>query len=407
LSSLLPVEDALQRVLGTLDTCGRPVIEVALLKALDCVLAQDVISSIAVPGDDNSAMDGYALRAVDARKQLPVSQRIPAGSVGAQLKPGTAARIFTGAAIPPGADTVVMQEDCELVEGRISINGSIVAGQHIRPRGQDISAGSVVLRAGRRLRPQDLGLLASVGMAQISVYKPLKVAILSTGDELVDPANTGEDKKLPAGQIYNSNRYTLAGLLRSLNVEVVDGGIVPDDPDATARALQSAADVADCVVCSGGVSVGEEDHVKSQVEKLGKLDLWKLAIKPGKPLAFGRIGETPFFGLPGNPTSVFVTFCLVARPYLQKLQGLDEPAPIKLTALAGFNSGKPGGRQEYRRVTVRNVGVGLVASDYQNQSSGVLSSVSHSNALAVIAPGEVVTIGDQVEVILLDHLTRG
>jgi molybdopterin molybdotransferase len=404
-SSLLSVEDALARVLGTLDTCDRPVIEVGLIKALGYVLARDVISSVAVPGDDNSAMDGYALRASDAHEQLTVSQRIPAGSVGTQLKPGTAARIFTGAAIPPGADAVVMQENCDLVDERITINGPVVAGQHIRPRGQDIRSGSIVLRAGRRLRPQDLGLLASVGTAQVSVYKPLKVAILSTGDELVDPLDTNDDKTLPSGQIYNSNRYTLAGLLTSLNVEVVDGGIVPDDPDATARALQSAADVADCVICSGGVSVGEEDHVKSQVEKLGKLDLWKLAIKPGKPLAFGCIGETPFFGLPGNPTSVFVTFCLVARPYLQKLQGLAEPAPIKLAAHAMFNSGKPGGRQEYRRVTVKNGGAGLVASEYDNQSSGVLSSVSHSNAFAVIPPGEVVTEGDQVEVILLDHLT--
>lgn len=405
MSPLLSVESALQQVLSSVEDCSRPVIEVDLLKALGCVLARDVVSSIAVPGDDNSAMDGYALRAVDAHEQLPVSQRIPAGSVGAQLKPGTAARIFTGAAIPPGADTVVMQENCELLDGCIVINGSVSAGQNIRLQGQDISSGSIVLCAGRRLRPQDVGLLASVGMAQVSVYKPLKVAILSTGDELVDPSNIGKDKELPAGQIYNSNRYTLAGLLSNLNVEVVDGGIIPDDPDATARALQSAADAADCVICSGGVSVGEEDHVKDQVEKLGKLDLWKLAIKPGKPLAFGRIGETPFFGLPGNPTSVFVTFCLVARPYLQKLQGLAEAAPIKLTARARFNSGRPGGRQEYRRVTVQNGETGLVASDYVNQSSGVLSSVSHSNAFAIIAPGEVVTEGDQVEVILLDHLT--
>jgi molybdopterin molybdotransferase len=405
LSLLLSVESALQRVLGTLVACDRPVIEVELLKALGCILARDVISSIAVPGDDNSAMDGYALRAADAHQQLPVSQRIPAGSIGAQLQPVTAARIFTGAAIPPGADAVVMQENCELIDGCININGSVTAGQHIRPRGQDISSGSIVLHAGRRLRPQDIGLLASVGTAQVSVYKPLTVAILSTGDELVDPASTGKDKELPAGQIYNSNRYTLAGLLSNLNIEVVDGGIIPDDPNATARALQSAADAADCVICSGGVSVGEEDHVKSQVEKLGTLGLWKLAIKPGKPLAFGCIGETPFFGLPGNPTSVFVTFCLVARPYLQKLQGLVEPGPLKLTALAKFNSGRPGGRQEYRRVTVQNAEGGLVASDYENQSSGVLSSVSHSNAFAVIAPGEVVTEGDQVEIILLDHLT--
>jgi molybdopterin molybdotransferase len=190
-------------------------------------------------------------------------------------------------------------------------------------------------------------------------------------------------------------------------MEVVDGGIIPDDPEATAQALQAAARNADCVISSGGVSVGEEDHVKNQVEKLGRLDLWKLAIKPGKPLAFGSIGNTPFFGLPGNPTSVFVTFCLVARPYLLKMQGFNEPDLPKIKAVAGFSTGKPGGRQEYRRVTLRNTERGLEATDFGNQSSGVLSSVSHSNALAVIPPGEVIAEGEGLEVILLDHLTRG
>jgi molybdopterin molybdotransferase len=210
--------------------------------------------------------------------------------------------------------------------------------------------------------------------------------------------------ELQSGQIYNSNRYTLGGLLRSIHVEFIDGGIIPDDPEVTAQALQDAADRADCVITSGGVSVGEEDHVKNQVERLGEINLWKLAIKPGKPLAFGRIGDTPFIGLPGNPTSVFVTFCLIARPFLLKLQGVDEPEPPRLHATAAFAVNKPGGRQEYLRVTLENTDQGLVAQRFDNQSSGVLSSVSHSNALAVIPSGTTVEQGNKVEVILLDSL---
>jgi molybdopterin molybdotransferase len=403
---LLPVEAALDRVLASLKTRKRPVVTLDLMAALGSVLAENVVSPIAVPGEDNSAMDGYALRAADAGERLRVSQRIPAGTVGAELALGTAARIFTGAAIPAGADAVVMQENCEAREGSVTVSGPVSVGQNIRPRGQDIDAGDITLRMGRRLRPQDLGMLASVGASKVKVYTSLKVAILSTGDELVDPAKVASDHVLQAGQLYNSNRYTLAGLLASLNIEVVDGGIIPDDPEATACALQAAAEGADCIISSGGVSVGEEDHVKDQVEKLGQLDLWKLAIKPGKPLAFGSISNTPFFGLPGNPTSVFVTFCLVVRPYLLKMQGFDEPEPLRLVAVAGFSTDRPGGRQEYRRVTLGNTERGLEATDYRNQSSGVLSSVSHSNALAVIPPGEVIREGGLVEVILLDHLTR-
>jgi molybdopterin molybdotransferase len=399
LSSLLPVTEALARVLAQ----ARPVeetVELPLAEALGCTLAEEVVSPLAVPGDDNSAMDGYALRAAEATRELPVSQRIPAGSVGDFLQPGTAARIFTGAAIPPGADAVVMQENCELKGDRVSISGPVEVGQNIRPRGQDIGEGETVLPAGRMLRPQDLGLLASVGRSAVTVYRPLRVAALSTGDELREPGS-GD---LQPGQLYNSNRYTLAGLLRALNMEFIDGGIVPDDPETTAGALQAAAERADVVITSGGVSVGEEDHVKNQVERLGRLDLWKLAIKPGKPLAFGRIGETPFIGLPGNPTSVFVTFCMVARPFLLKMQGVSEVGPPSLQARAGFAVGKAGGRQEYLRVTLQNSGDGLIASRFANQSSGVLSSVSHSNGLAVIPAGITVEEGDLVEVLLLDLL---
>jgi molybdopterin molybdotransferase len=400
LPALLPVDEALARVMASVE----PVAEIRerpLVDALGAVLARDVVSSLAVPGEDNSAMDGYALRAAEAGRPLPVSQRIPAGHVGEVLEPGTAARIFTGAAVPPGADAVVMQEECTEREGVITVAGDVVPGQNIRPRGQDIAEGATVLSRGRRLRPQDLGLLASIGLDRVSVFRPLRVAILSTGDELVEPG-TGE---LAPGRLYNSNRYTLTGLLRRLGMDVVDGGIVADDAGATGDALARAAAAADCVITSGGVSVGEEDHVRNQVELLGRLDLWKLAIKPGKPLAFGRIADTPFIGLPGNPTSVFVTFCLVARPFLLGLQGAIEPGLPRFRARAAFTVGKPGSRQEYLRVGLRESAGGLEATAFPNQSSGVLSSVSASQGLAVIPPGTVVTEGDAVEVLLLDMLT--
>lgn len=400
MSALLALEEALQRVLAA---ARRPsvIVSTALSEATDCVLARDVVSSIAVPMVANSAMDGYALRAADAHSPLPVTQRIPAGAVGTSLQPGSAARIFTGAPLPPGADAVVMQENCSETDGLLKVSGAVSVGDNVRPRGQDIDIGETILGAGRRLRPQDVGLLASIGCDRVDVFAPLKVAVLSTGDELVEPG-AGE---LPLGHVYNSNRYTLVGLLRRLHMDVVDMGIVRDDPEAIAAALTQAARDADCVITSGGVSVGEEDHVKQQVERLGRLDLWKLAIKPGKPLAFGHLGDTPFIGLPGNPASVFVTFALVARPFLLKMQGVEEPSPPRLFAAAGFAVGRPGGRQDYQRVQLVNRAGQLVADKYPNQSSGVLSSISHSNALAVIPPGETVAVGDPVEVLLLDALS--
>jgi molybdopterin molybdotransferase len=400
LSGLIPVEEALEKVLASA-TGDRNVVRRPLLDALGLVLAEDIVSSIAVPLNDNSAMDGYALRAADAGRPLPVSQRIPAGSIGSSLEPGTAARIFTGAAIPAGADAVVMQENCEAADGEVKIHGSVAAGQNIRPRGQDIREGETVLLAGRILSPQDLGLLASIGTSEVAVFEPLRVVIMSTGDELLEPGSG----PLRSGQLYNSNRYTLAALLRNMRFEVIDGGIIPDDATATAEALRRAADSADCVITSGGVSVGEEDHVKSQVEQLGRLDLWKLAIKPGKPLAFGSIDETPFIGLPGNPTSVFVTFCVIARPYLRKLQGVVEPDAPVLSARAAFSRPKPGTRQEYLRVQISNNEQGLVATAFDNQSSGVLSSVSRSNALAIIPIGVSISPGDSVDILMLDQLT--
>lgn len=397
---LRSVEEVQQQLLSDVPAWGAEYRE--LLAALDAVLAEDVFAQRDVPPEDNSAMDGYALRAADltASRSLPLSQRIAAGEVGKPLQRGTAARIFTGAFIPPGADTVVAQEDCQESTGVVMVNAVVRCGQHIRPRGQDIKGGQLLLPKGHRLLAADLGLLASLGIKSVAVSKPLRVAIMSTGDELREP---GED--LLPGQIYNSNRPMLAALLTRLGVEVVDIGIVADSPEATQQALERARDSADLVISSGGVSVGEEDHVKAQVEALGSLLMWKLAIKPGKPLAYGRLGEVPFFGLPGNPVSGFVTFSLLVRPYILKMLGATQLLPSQWPAVAAFDWPRAGTRQEYLRARVQPKNGSMQVDVHPQQSSGALSSVSWANALAVIPVGKTVLKGDMLEVIFLRDIS--
>lgn len=396
---LTPVEEALTRILAD----AQPVSGADMLPLGECrhrVLASDVHSGIDVPPADNSSMDGYALRFTDyaaGQRHFTVTQRVVAGSVGEALQPGTAVRIFTGAELPPGADTVVMQEDARAVNGAVEFGEGVRAAANVRPRGQDIGAGSRVVESGTRLTPAHIGLLASVGLSQVPVLPRLRVAILSTGNELVEPG-----RPLGPGQIYNSNRYMLAGMLEDLGMTVVDMGIVPDDPEGTRRLLSQAAEAADVVLSTGGVSVGEEDHVKGAVEALGQLQLWKLAIKPGKPLAYGRVAGKPFFGLPGNPSSVFVTFTVIARPYLLRMQGLK--SDIRLTeiqATAGFDWPKPGKRQEYLRARLETHGDGAVVRLHPNQSSGVLASVAWGNCLVVVPVGAVFRKGGAVSVLLL------
>jgi molybdopterin molybdotransferase len=394
---LLPLEDALAALLGAAPSAPRS-LTVPLADAQGRILSSAIAASIDVPPQDNSAMDGYALASVDAGTALQVSQRIAAGDAPTPLTVGTAARIFTGAPIPNGADAVVLQEDCVLENNQVQLPTEVRIGQHIRRRAQDTAVGSPLLSAGRRLRPQDLGLLASQGKGTVEVYRPLRVALLSTGSELVEPGAG----PLQPGQIYNSNRPMLAGLLRSLGCEVEDLGIVPDSPEATAEALRCGAR-ADLLLSSGGVSVGEADHVREQVALQGAIDVWRIAIKPGKPFAFGRVGDTPFLGVPGNPSSAFVTFVLLAAPFIRAAQGCPAAAPVRYPARADF-AAVGGVRTEFLRAVTSLRDGELWATPFPNQSSGVLSSVSASNALAVLDRRETISHGDAIEVLLLDEM---
>ncbi|ASM78394.1 molybdenum cofactor biosynthesis protein MoaA [Vitreoscilla filiformis] len=395
---LLPLDEALARL--TALAAERRLTETEVLPtyaALGRVLAQALVSPLDVPPADNTAMDGYALRAADVAAVgtvLPVSQRIPAGVVGQPLAVGTAARIFTGAQVPPGADAVVMQEQCEALPGAVRVNTVPQAGQWVRRRGEDVTTGAVALAAGTRLTPQALGLAATLGAARVTVVRRPRVALFSTGDELVMPG-----EPLKPGGIYNSNRYTLLGLLHTLGCEVSDLGIVPDNLAATRAALKSAADEHDLILTSGGVSVGEEDHLRPAAQAEGRIELWQLSCKPGKPLAVGAItrsgaaGEALLMGLPGNPVSSFVTFLLTVAPVLRVLQGASGALPVAVPLVAAFDLPRTDKRREFLRARLTPEGR---LSLFPNQSSGVLTSAVWADGLIDHPAGATIAAGDVV-----------
>ena len=405
---LLALDAALAQLLATVPATAQRQELLATLDADGRVLAQDVVSHLEVPPQDNSSMDGYALRCADVQsgRTLPVSQRIAAGMAGAPLQEGTAARIFTGAPIPPGADAVVMQEDCVLTpasgDGReaIAVHTAPTPGQWIRRRGEDVTRNATVLARGQRLGPAALGLAASVGLAQLQVACQPRVALFSTGDELVMPG-TVAPADMPAGAIYNSNRFFLAALLRRMGCVVTDLGIVPDRLEATLAALQAAAQSHDLVLTSGGVSVGEEDHIKPAVQQLGQLDLWQIAIKPGKPFAHGRIGTAHFIGLPGNPVSSFITFLVLVRPFLLRMQGAVDVAMPGQNLRADFAWPRADKRREFLRVR-RNAAGGLDL--FPNQSSGVLTSAVWGEGFVDNPPGQTIAPSDTVRFVSFGDL---
>jgi molybdopterin molybdotransferase len=393
--------------LAFLLNAARPVVDIEMVSTLEAnnrVLAKAQTSTLNVPGHDNTQMDGYAVRSIDCisgSATLPVTQRIAAGHVGQPLQAGSAARIFTGAMIPEGADAIVMQEQCTFHPGEhpgatpmVTINAAPPEGHWIRRAGEDIAAGSVILEAGTRLRSQELGLAASVGLAELPVRRRLRVAVFFTGDELTMPG-----QPLAPGAIYNSNRYTLRALLENLGCQITDYGIVPDTLDATRAVLRTASQQHDLIITSGGVSVGEEDHIKPAVEAEGRLNMWQIAVKPGKPLAFGEVDQAFFLGLPGNPVSSFITFMLFVRPFILRLQGVVDAAalaPRPYAMRADFNWPKGDRRNEFLRAKINQDG-GLDL--FPNQGSGVLTSTVWGDGLIDNPPGQAIAAGDTVRFI--------
>ncbi|WP_440466666.1 gephyrin-like molybdotransferase Glp [Pseudomonas sp. YH-1] len=394
---LLPVEDALARLLTLAEQS--PILDTETLPLSEAdgrVLAEPLLAGLDLPPWPNSAMDGYALSQADWQGEaLPVSQKIFAGQAGEPLLPGTCVRIFTGAPIPEGADCVEMQENVEVLEdGRARFLEALEVGQHVRPQGQETRKGDCVLPAGTRLGPIEIGLAASLGHAELTVRRRPRVALLSTGDELVEPG-----QPLAPGQIYNSNRHLLRTWLQRFGCDVVDTGILPDDLERTRAALAGLSNV-DLILSTGGVSVGEADFLGAALREAGELALWKLAIKPGKPLTVGHYQQVPVIGLPGNPASTLVTFALLARPYLMRRLGMQKVEPLRLQVPAGFNWTKPGNRREYLRARLENGR----AVPYANQSSGVLRSAAWAEGLAEVREGTTLAEGDWLTFIPLSEL---
>ena len=370
--------------------------QVVLEEALGRIIATDVVAPIDVPGHANSAMDGYAVRAADIPDEgeatLRVTQRIAAGEIGSALGAGEAARIFTGAPIPGGADAIAIQEDCRLDGASVVVPGPLASGTFVRPRGNDIRTGSVVLSAGTRVRPQEMGAVASIGIGRMQVRRRVRVAIVSSGDELRQPGES-----LGPGQIYNSNRFTLLGLLERLGCDVVDLGVVADTLAATRDALLDGAGRADVLITTGGVSVGEEDHVRRALEAIGELEMWKVRVKPGKPIVYGRIGACDLLGLPGNPVSALVTFCLFVRPFILRRLGVAGVFPAPVLVPARFEWPRPGGRREFARARLVVSDDGETGAEiHARQGSDVLSAATWATGLVEIAEGAIIVPGDRV-----------
>ena len=405
--SLMSADDALSFLIDSASVTAMTE-AVSLDDSLGRILASDIHSTINVPGFDNSAMDGYTIALNDtqvAQENLSfdVVDRIAAGSTGNDLKIGNAARIFTGAPIPNGANTVVMQEECTLSEDKsqITVKRAINLNENIRPTGNDILKDNVILSSGRQIKPQDISLAASVGVGELVVFKKIKVGVFFTGDELVEPGNP-----LTPGKIYNSNRYALVALLKQVGCDVINLGNIEDKLDATCEALEALESQCDLIMTTGGVSVGEEDHVKPAVEKLGELNLWKIRMKPGKPLAYGKVKQTPFIGLPGNPVSSFVTFCIFSLPFIKKMQGNSNYESKILKVKTNFDCKRAKPRREYARVRIDHSTETPLASLFPKQGSDVMSSVVWADGIIEIPENTTFETGTILNYYSMSELTR-
>ena len=405
--SLMSADDALSFLIDSASVTAMTE-AVSLDDSLSRILASDIHSTINVPGFDNSAMDGYTIALNDtqvAQENLSfdVVDRIAAGSTGNELKIGNAARIFTGAPIPNGANTVVMQEECTLSEDKsqITVKRAINLNENIRPTGNDILKDNVILSSGRQIKPQDISLAASVGVGELVVFKKIKVGVFFTGDELVEPGNL-----LTPGKIYNSNRYALVALLKQVGCDVINLGNIEDKLDATCEALEALESQCDLIMTTGGVSVGEEDHVKPAVEKLGELNLWKIRMKPGKPLAYGKVKQTPFIGLPGNPVSSFVTFCIFSLPFIKKMQGNSNYESKILKVKTNFDCKRAKPRREYARVRIDHSTETPLANLFPKQGSDVMSSVVWADGIIEIPENTTFETGTILNYYSMSELTR-
>ena len=405
--SLMSADDALSFLIDSASVTAKTE-AVSLDDSLGRILASDIHSTINVPGFDNSAMDGYTIalnnsQVAQENLSFKVVDRIAAGSTGKDLNSGSAARIFTGAPIPKGANTVVMQEECKLSEDKsqITVARAINLNENIRPTGNDILKGNVILSSGKQIKPQDISLAASVGVGELVVFKKIKVGVFFTGDELVEPGNP-----LSPGKIYNSNRYALVALLKQVGCDVVNLGNIEDKLDATCDALEALESQCDLIMTTGGVSVGEEDHVKPAVEKLGELNLWKIRMKPGKPLAYGKVKQTPFIGLPGNPVSSFVTFCIFSLPFIKKMQGNSNYESKILKVKTNFDCKRAKPRREYARVRIDYSTETPLANLFPKQGSDVMSSVVWADGIIEIPENTTFEAGTILNYYSMDELTR-